>query len=79
MTKHKVSKEIVAIQEAVENYLKKHNNKAQFNISMRAFEGEDFDVVDDFISSYGIKTGLIVDLKEHLKALSKEPEDFINW
>ena len=78
MTEHKFSKEIVAIQEAVEKYIEKHEGNVFVSINIGAFDEESF-VIDDFISSYGIKEVLEIGLGDHLKALKKEKDDFINW
>ncbi|MCK5624969.1 hypothetical protein KAI04_03955 [Candidatus Pacearchaeota archaeon] len=74
----KTSKELKAIQNAIQKYIDKHEGDVQFVGSFMAFEGENSNVVDDLVMAYGFKDILLLDLKEILKNIKKE-EEFVNW
>ena len=77
--KEKISKELKAIIDAIDKYCKKHKGNCQFIGSFLAFEGEDFDVVDDRIFAFGSKDTLLIDLKELTKMIKEEKEEMVNW
>ena len=44
-----------------------------------AFKGEECEVVDDRMFAYGAKDTLLIDLKELVKMIKQEKDDFVNW
>ncbi len=75
----KESKELKNIMEAIDKWQKKHKGNVQFVGSFMAFKGKDYEIFDDRILAYGIKDILKIDLKELIKLVSKEKEEFVNW
>lgn len=74
-----MTKELENIKKAIEKYVDKHDGNVQFVGSFLAFEGNEFDIVDDIVLAYGTKDTLKIDLKEILKMVKKEKGDFVNW
>jgi len=75
----KQSKEIKAIFKAIEKYCAKYDHQVVFHASFMAFEGKECDVIDDFMIAYGPKEVLQTDIKDMLKEIKKEKDDFISW
>ena len=74
-----MKKEIKGIKDAISKYIEKHDGDAQVVASVLAFEGEDFDIVDDAIFAFGLKGGLLIDLEALVEEVEKEQEEFIMW
>lgn len=77
--KIETSKELEGIIKAIEKYIKKHDGNVCFHASFFAFEGEECDVVDDRMFVFGNKDCLQIDLKEMIKMIKSEKNDFISW
>ena len=75
----KMSKELRDIQKAISAYIEKHDYDVVINASFMAFKGKDCKVVDDRIFSFGDKKTLILDLKDHLKMVRKEKDEYVCW
>lgn len=73
------SKELNNIFEAIQQWVNKHDGNVQFVASFLAFEGKDFDIVDDRILVFGHKSLIKDSLKDIDEEVEKEKEDFINW
>jgi len=73
------SKELNNIFEAIEKWFKKHDGNVQFIGSFLAFKGKDFDVVDDRLLAYGIKSSLRESLASLDEEVEKEKEEFVSW
>lgn len=75
----KPSKELQGIINAIEKWMKKHDNNVSFVCDFVAFKGKDFDVVDDRMLAFGPKETLTISLDELTKDIKKEKDDFVNW
>ncbi|MBU0958748.1 MAG: hypothetical protein KKB31_02255 [Nanoarchaeota archaeon] len=74
------SKELKAIVNAIDKWVKKHKGNVSFFGDFMAFEGEEFEVVDDMVISYGLEDVIKIGMKE-LKELIKKEKDkdgFVN-
>ena len=74
----KGSKELNEIFESIDRWVKKHKGNVQFIGSFLAFEGKEFDIVDDRLLAYGPKDLLRDNLKDMDEMIEKEKE-FVNW
>ena len=77
MKKEKISKEVMAVLEALNNYIDKHEGNCVVNLSVFAFD-EDSNVFDDRLLAFGPKVVLLTDAEETLKSIKKDKRKFIN-
>ena len=73
------SKELNDIVTAIQKWVDKYNGDVQFIGSFMAFKGKNFDVVDNRIIAYGLKSNMKLSLDELTEQIEKEQEEFVNW
>lgn len=77
MKKEKISKEVMAVIEALNNYIDKHNGDCVVNLSVFAFD-KDSNIFDDRLLVFGSKNVLLTDAEETIKSIKKDKRKFIN-
>jgi hypothetical protein len=77
ITEIKNSKELINLQKAVTSYIEKYDGDAHVIVSVLGFKGDE--CVDDMITIFGEKKGIIIGLKDLLEQVKKDKEGFIVW
>ena len=77
MKKEKISKEVMAVLEALNNYIDKHKGNCSVNLSIAAFDDE-CNVIDDRLLLYGDKDILLIGNESMLNEIKKDKREFIN-
>ena len=78
MTKKK-DKGIEKIGNAIEEYLKNHNNEVAFYGDFLALDVEPEDYSGDTMFCYGDKKLILKLLKDFRKTVKKDKDEFVNW
>ena len=79
MAEEETSKEMQDIIDALDRYVKKHQGKVCIHAGIYAFNGPEFDIIDDRILAYGSKKAIKISIDEMSKELDNEKEEFVNW
>jgi hypothetical protein len=78
MKKEKISKEVMAVIKALNNYVDKHKGNCVLNISIAAFDDEN-NVIDDRLLLYGHKDILLIANESMLNDIKQDKTEFINY
>ena len=74
----KTSKELRKILDAIHEYVDKNDRSIQMFFSIIRFDDES-NILEDRIGVYGGKQTLLIALKDMIKQIKAEKEEFINW
>ena len=77
MKKEKISKEVMAVLEALNNYIDKHKGNCAVNLSIAAFD-EESNVIDDRLLLYGDKDILLISNESIFNEIKEDNREFIN-
>ena len=78
INKKQTKDEFDGIRKELNKLSEKHKGNLHFTGTFFIFD-KNGDVTNDVIFAYGYKDTIQIDLKELLKAVKKEKEEFINW
>jgi len=75
------SKELKAIGKAIDKWVEKHKGNVSFFGDFVAFEGKEFEVVDDMVIAYGLEDVMKIGIKELKEFIKKEKDKdgFVNF
>ncbi len=76
MKKEKISKEVMEVLNALNNYIDKHQGNCVVNLSIAAFD-EESNVIDDRLLLYGDKDILLIGNESMLDEIKKDKREFI--
>lgn len=76
--KNEVSKELKKVIDAIHGYVEKNDGDVQFVFSIMKFD-DDSKILEDRIGVYGEKQAVLICLRDLLKQVKGEKEEFINW